>query len=90
MPTINELVQQCFRDTARIVGHGAANRLWRGWVSGQIEFVKNAIRTPEGWMNGRTINQRGGMSLERIIVEFYPEYFDRSDIDLARQTLGRR
>ena len=90
--TLRQLVEKCEEDTARIVGQGAANRLakWRRYAEGEealIEFVQRVIRGKKR-SNGWLIDQKGGLSLERIVLDHVPELFTEEDKREERSTLG--
>ena len=89
--TLVQLMEECERDTARIVGQGAANRLarWRTYAEDEgalVEFVQRVIRR-ESRANGWQIDQRGGLSLERIVLNHLPDLFTEEDKQEARSTL---
>lgn len=90
--TLVRLMGECEGDTARIVGQGAANRLakWRMYIDDEgavIEFVQRVIRG-KNRANGWQIDQSGGLSLERIVIDHLPELFTEEDRREARRTLG--
>jgi hypothetical protein len=90
--TLEQLLQECERDTARIIGQGAANRLatWRRYSGDEealVRFVQRVLRG-ESRGNGWELDQRGGVSLERIVLDWLPDMFTEDDKEEARQTLG--
>ena len=92
MPTLVQLLEQCESDTARIIGQGAANRLatWRRYTDDQdalVAFVQRVIHG-ERRANGWQLDQGGGLSLERIVLDRLPDLFAEEDKRQARETLG--
>lgn len=90
--TLVQLMGECEADTARIIGQGAANRLanWRTYIHDEealIEFVRRVIRA-ESRANGWELDQRRGLSLERIVLDHVPHLFTEEDKQQARETLG--
>ncbi len=91
-PTLEELLHQCQEDVARIIGQTEANRLgkWReheGNYLRLIPFVQWRLRA-ESREIGQKLDHEGGLSLERIALDYYPEFFNASDLQEARKTLG--
>jgi hypothetical protein len=89
--TLEQLLQECERDTARIIGQGAANRLatWRRYSGDEealVRFVQRVLRG-ESRGNGWELDQRGGLSLERIVLDWLPDLFTEEDREEAKQTL---
>jgi hypothetical protein len=88
------LLTRCEEDTARLLGQGAANRLanWRQYADNQAELVAFIQRVLRGdsRSNGWKLDKKGGLSLERIVVEHCPELFTQDDIREAKETLGIR
>lgn len=86
------LLARCEADTARLLGQGAANRLanWRQYADDQAELVAFVQRVLRGdsRLNGWELDRRGGLSLERIVIEYCPELFTQDDICEAKATLG--
>jgi hypothetical protein len=85
-------LRQCEADTARLLNEGAAHRLanWQVYIgdpSGLVAFVQRVIRGPRR-SNGWELDQRGGRSLERIVIDCGCPPFTEDDIHVARETLG--
>ena len=87
-----DLLEECERDTARLLGVGAAVRLahWReysGNLARLTEYVaRRLVHTPE---NGRQLKAKGGLSLEEIVAERMPHVFLAEHVEAARFTLDR-
>jgi hypothetical protein len=91
-PTLEELLQQCEGDVARLIGQTEAKRLgkWReheGNYLRLIPFVQWRLRA-ESKEIGQKLDKEGGLSLEKIALDYYPEFFNPSDLQEARRTLG--
>ena len=86
------LIQMCEHDTDRILGHLAAQRLgnWRRHIQSErslIEYIEQLL-WGEHCQNGKRLDEQGGLSLERIVLDHKPELFTESDHQQARRTLG--
>lgn len=91
-PTLEELLQQCEQDTARIIGQAEAKRLgkWRehkGNYLRLIPFVQWRLRA-ENKEIAQKLDKEGYLCLERIALDYYPEFFNASDLQEAKRTLG--
>jgi hypothetical protein len=91
-PTLEELLQKSEQDLARIIGNAAARRLakWReheGNYLRLIPFVQWRLRIEDKEI-ARELEKEGGLSLERIALDYYPEFFNASDLQQAMRTLG--
>ena len=86
-----ELVEQCEQDTCRLLGTGAAIRLghWRDHTSSEPELIDyvQKLLWGEHCENGYKLDQRGGLSLERIVLDRCAEMFTDADKEQARRTL---
>jgi len=85
------LLATCQEDTARLVSPGAAARLatWRRYEDDQaklVSFVQRILH--KGGRNGWKLEQEGGLSLERIVIEHCPQLFTEDDIHQAKRNLG--
>jgi hypothetical protein len=92
MDDLKTLLQRCEDDTRRLLGHLAAERLgnWRRHTQSEqslIEYVEQLL-WGEHRENGRRIDQQGGLSLERIVLDRRPDLFTDSDRQQAKRTLG--
>ncbi len=92
MNDLIRLIQQCEHDTRRLLGYGAAGRLgnWRHHTQSLrslVEYVEQLL-WGEHCQNGRWLDQQGGVSLERIVLDHRPELFSEADRQQARRTLG--
>ena len=90
--TLEELLSECERDTARIISQGAANRLatWRKYSGDEqtlVGFVQRILRG-ESRVNGWKLDRSDGLSLERIVLDGLPDLFTEDDKEQARLTLG--
>jgi hypothetical protein len=86
------LLQNCDDDTRRILGHLAAERLgnWQRYAKSEkamVEYVQKLL-WGEHCANGRKLDQQGGLSLERIVLDHVPDLFTEPDREQARRTLG--
>ena len=91
-PTLEELLHKSEQDTARIIGPEAARRLskWRqhkGNYLRLIPFVQWRLSV-EDKENALKLDKEGGLSLERIALNYYPEFFNTGDLQQAKRTLG--
>ena len=91
-PTLEQLLQRCEEDMERIVGGSAAKSLgkWRehqGNYLRLIPFVQWRLSAANKEAV-RKLDREGGLSLERIALDYYPEFFNPSDLQEARRTLG--
>ena len=91
MRMLIELLEQCEQDTCRLLRSGAAVRLrhWRDHTSSEpklIEYVQKLL-WGEHRENGYKLDQMGGLSLERIVLDRCPEMFPDADKEQARRTL---
>ena len=91
-PTLEQLLQKCEEDISRIVGSNAARRLgkWREYEGNYlrlIPFVQWRLRIEDKEI-ARKLDKEGGLSLERIALDYYPEFFNASDLQEARRALG--
>ncbi|MSP90443.1 MAG: hypothetical protein EXR79_01335 [Myxococcales bacterium] len=83
-------LEACERDTAAHLGWSAAQRLahWRTYAGDSerlAQFVRQKLyRTA---INGWALHQRGGVTLESIVIEFGVPIFSADDIAQARRTL---
>ena len=71
------LLQRCEDDTRRLLGHLAAERLgnWRKHTSSEtnlVEYVQQLL-WGEHCANGRKLDRRGGLSVERIVLDHVPD-----------------
>jgi hypothetical protein len=86
------LLQRCEDDTRRLLGHLAAQRLgnWRKHASSRTALTEYVQRLlwGEHCINGRKLDQQGGLSLERIVLDHVPDLFTEADHEQARRTLG--
>jgi hypothetical protein len=92
MEDLVTLLQRCEEDTRRVLGPLAAQKLgnWRRHASSQsalIEYVQRLL-WGEHCANGRKLNQQGGLSLERIVLDHLPILFTEPDKEQAKRTLG--
>ena len=85
-------LRRCEADTARLLGGGAANRLanwqrYEGDRAALVAFVQRVLRAPHR-RNGWELHQKGGRSLEQIVIDCGIPPFTEDDIKEARATLG--
>ena len=86
------LIQTCEHDTDRLLGCLAAQRLgnWRRHIQSErslVEYIEQLL-WGEHCQNGKRLDQQGGLSLERIVLDHKPELFTESDRQQASRTLG--
>ena len=91
-PTLEELLLKCEEDLERIVGTTEAKRLgkWREFKGNYlrlIPFVQWRLRAANEKIIHK-LEREGGLSLERIALDYYPEFFNPSDLQEARIKLG--
>lgn len=91
-PTLEELLYKCEEDTERIIGSVEAKRIakWREFEGNYlrvIPFVQWRLRVGNEEIATK-MDHEGGLSLERIALDYYPEFFNGSDIQQARKNLG--
>jgi hypothetical protein len=92
MDELVTLLQRCEDDTRRLLGSLAAQRLgnWRKHASSPktlTEYVQRLL-WGEHCANGRKLDQQGGLSLERIVLDHLPNLFTEPDRQQAKRTLG--
>jgi hypothetical protein len=88
---LKTLLQRCEDVTRRLLGYLAAVRLgnWRRHTQTEqslIEYVERLL-WGEHRENGRRIDQQGGLSLERIVLDHCPDLFTEADKQQAKRTL---
>ena len=87
-----KLLAQCHEDTYNLLSHGAANSLYHyqsrknsASIATLEKFIFNCmINKPE---NGKKLTKKGGLSLEKIVLEKMPEVFSDKTKKLAREIL---
>jgi hypothetical protein len=86
------LLQQCQDDTEKLLGHLAAPRLgnWRRHSTSDQKLVEYVQRLlwGEHCANGKRLDEQGGLSLERIVLDHASQLFSDPDRAQARRTLG--
>jgi hypothetical protein len=92
MEVLIVLIQKCEDDTRRLLGHLAAERLgnWRRHTQSEsslIEYIERLL-WGEHCENGKRLDRQGGLSLERIVLDYHPELFSEADRQQAKRTLG--
>jgi len=90
--TLEELLYKCEEDTERIIGSDEAKRIgkWREFEGNYlriIPFVQWKLRGGNGKIATKLDNE-GGLSLERIALDYYPEFFNSGDIQQAKKNLA--
>jgi len=90
-PTLEELLYKVEEDTERIIGSAEAKRIgkWREFEGNYlriIPFVQWKIRVGNEEVATKLDNE-GGLSLERIALDYYPEFFNPGDIQQAKKNL---
>ena len=90
-PTLEELLQKWEEDAAMILGPVEAKRLakWREFEGNYprlIPFVQWRLRSDNKQI-ARKLDEEGGLTLERIALDYYPEFFNAGDLEEARKTL---
>jgi hypothetical protein len=91
-PTLEELLYKCEEDTGRIIGSAEAKSIgkWREFEGNYlriIPFVQWKLRVLNGDIAAK-LDKEGGLSLERIALDYYPEFFNSGDIQQAKKNLG--
>ena len=95
MTELDGLVTRCVEDTAEHLHRGAANRLRVALPVGMsddaiVSAIQRIIRKAETQSNGWEIDRKGGLSLEKIVLDECPDLFTNEDKEIARTTLGRK
>ena len=90
--TLEELLYKCEEDTERIIGSAEAKRIgkWREFEGNYlrvIPFVQWRLRVGNEEVATK-MDREGGLSLERIALDYYPEFFNAGDIQQAKKNLG--
>jgi hypothetical protein len=88
---LEELLYQVEEDTERIIGTAEAKRIgkWREFEGNYlriIPFVQWRIRVGNEEVATK-LDSEGGLSLERIALDYYPEFFNQGDIQQAKKNL---
>ncbi len=91
LPELVRLMERCQADTLEVLGSGAAARLanWQKYESdlGRLtHFIGERLRS-ESRENGRKLELRNKLSLERIVAYHCPQLFSQDDIQWALATL---
>jgi hypothetical protein len=91
-PTLEELLHKCEEDTVRIIGSAEAKRVgkWREFEGNYlriIPFVQWRLRVGNEEIATK-LDSEGGLTLERIALDYYPEFFNAGDIQQAKRNLG--
>ena len=93
-PPLTALMEQAEADTHRYLGPaiGAKLSYWRQHASYSegdlMRFLKEWLRRDQA-SRVLTIERNGGISVEKIVLDFYPERFTEEERQLARKALGR-
>jgi phosphoribosylglycinamide formyltransferase 1 len=91
--SLTELLEKAEKDTRSILGTsvGALLATWRQMASyaeaDLIRFLKEWLRRPDS-LRVRLMDREGGLSVERIVLDYYPERFSPDDHRVARKSLG--
>jgi hypothetical protein len=91
-PTLEALLLKCEQDIERIMGPAEAKRMgkWRDFEGNYlrlIPFVQWRLRVGNREFVQK-LDQEGGLSLERIALDYYPEFFNAGDLQQAKKNLG--
>jgi hypothetical protein len=84
-------LERCESDSIRLLGPTYIKRLqqWRRYRDDPVKlaaFIRDCLHRSS--VNGWALHQKGGLSLESIVVAFGPPLFSKQDVDHARETLG--
>jgi hypothetical protein len=83
MEDLLSLLQRCENDTRRLLGPLAAQRLgnWRKHDASQVALIEYVQRLlwGEHCVNGRKLDQEGGLSLERVVLDHLPNLVTEPD-----------
>lgn len=84
------LMEMCERDTLDVLGRGGAGRLayWQTHktnLASLVKFIRDRLLVSRE--NGYTLERRGKVSLESIVVRQLPHLFCENDIEIATATL---
>jgi phosphoribosylglycinamide formyltransferase-1 len=92
--TLAQLLEKSEDDHRGVLGTGVSSQLgsWRqhaAYSEGDlIRFLKEWIRRPDA-NRVRLVDREGGLSVEKIVLDYFAERFSPEDHALARKTLGR-
>jgi hypothetical protein len=91
-PTFEELLIKCEEDTERIIGSEEAKRIgkwseYKGNYLKIISFVQWKLKGENG-KNAKKLDNESGLSLERIVLDYYSDFFNSGDIRQAKKNLG--
>ncbi len=91
MSTLIELMEKCEADTKELINAGAAVRLanWRKYRDNQellVQYIQRVIRSNRS--NGWKLESKGGLNLERIVIDHCPELFTEEDVGVAKENMG--
>ena len=91
-PTLEQLLTKCEEDTERIIGSVEAKRTgkWKEFQGNYlrlIPFVQWRIRVGNEEI-AQKLDNEGGLSLEKIALDYYPEFFNPGDLQQAKKNLG--
>lgn len=89
--TLEELLNKCEEDTGRIIGSEEAKRFgkWKEYKGNYLKiipFLQWKLKGENGKIATRLDNENG-LSLERIVLDYYSEFFNTSDIRQAKKNL---
>ncbi len=84
-------LERCEAETVQLLGPAYIKRLqqWRRYRADPLKlaaFIRDCLRRTS--VNGWALHQKGGLSLEAIVIAFGPPLFTKQDVDHARETLG--
>ncbi len=84
-------LERCEAETIERLGPAYIKRLqqWRRYREDPLKlaaFIRDCLRRTS--VNGWALHQKGGLSLEAIVIAFGPPLFTKQDVDHARETLG--
>lgn len=90
---LTELLEKAEKDTRSILGNavGASLATWRQMASyaeaDVVRFLKEWLRRPDA-QRVRLMDRESGLSVERIVLDHYPERFSPEDHRIAKKSLG--
>jgi hypothetical protein len=88
---LRDLIQRCQQDIRDLCGHENAAWLarWQQCSTDRelVRFIQRLIWNDHARIYGRRIAIAGGLSLELIVLNYWPELFTQADIKIAQDTL---
>ena len=88
---LRDLIAHCQQDIHDLSGHENIAWLarWQQCPTDRelVRLIQRLIWNDHARINGRSISRAGGLSLELIVLNYWPELFTQADIKIAQDTL---